>query len=177
MTFLLNSFCIVRYELLYYFTLEPNINKLYIPVKVKITRIDKSLPLPVYETGGSVGFDVMARGSHIIPPKEIVLIPSNLIVKVPDKYMLVIASRSSTPRKKGITPPHGFGIIDNDYCGSEDEILVQVYNFLDSPVTIDHGDKIAQGVFVRIDKFDWEESDEAEAVSRGKFGSTGGYKN
>ncbi len=30
-------------------------------MKVKIKRIDKSLPLPVYETNGSVGFDIIAR--------------------------------------------------------------------------------------------------------------------
>ena len=98
-------------------------------MKVKIKRIDRELPLPVYETDGSVGFDILAREELTIPAKEISMIPSNLIVEVPEKYMLVVASRSSTPGKKGLTPPHGFGIIDHDYCGQEDEIKVLVYNF------------------------------------------------
>jgi len=98
-------------------------------------------------------------------------------VEVPEKYMLVVASRSSTPRKKGLTPPHGFGIIDHDYCGPEDEIKVMVYNFTDKVVKIEKGEKIAQGVFVRIDKFEWEEVDEIKGESRGGFGSTGGYNN
>ena len=144
-------------------------------MKVKIKRIDKDLPLPIYETGGSVGFDILAREDSEIPAKEILMIPSNLIVEVPKKYMLVVASRSSTPRKKGLTPPHGFGIIDHDYCGPEDEIKVMVYNFSDVPVDIKRGEKIAQGVFVRIDKFEWDEVDEIKAESRGGFGSTGGY--
>lgn len=144
-------------------------------MKVKIKRIDKSLPLPVYETGGSVGFDIVARENVVIPPKEISMIPSNLIVEVPEKYMLVVASRSSTPGKKGLTPPHGFGIIDHDYCGPEDEIKVLVYNFNENEVMIERGEKIAQGVFVRIDKFEWEEVDELSGRSRGGFGSTGGY--
>lgn len=143
-------------------------------MKVKIKRIDSSLPLPIYETKGSVGFDIMARENISIPPKEISMIPSNLIVEVPEKYMLVVASRSSTPSKKGLTPPHGFGIIDHDYCGPEDEIKVLVYNFTDKDVEIKRGDKIAQGVFVRIDKFEWEEVSEISAPSRGGFGSTGG---
>jgi dUTP pyrophosphatase len=145
-------------------------------MKVKIKRIDKSIPLPKYETDGSVGFDIMARGNFEVFPKEIKLIPSNLIVQVPEKYMLVIASRSSTPRKKGVLPPHGFGVIDTDYCGPEDEIMVQVYNFTEEAVKINNGEKIAQGVFVRVDKFEIEESEaDLKEYSRGGFGSTGGY--
>lgn len=140
--------------------------------KVNIKRIDKSLPLPVYETSGSVGFDIIARENAEIPPKEIILVPGNIIVEVPKGYMLMVASRSSTPRKKGLTPPHGLGIIDHDYCGNEDEIKIQVYNFTDEPVIVERGEKIAQGVFIRIDKLEWEEIDDMGANSRGGFGST-----
>lgn len=145
-------------------------------MKVKIKRIDKSLPLPVYETNGSVGFDILAREDIEIPGKGLAMIPSNLIVEVPESHMLVIASRSSTPYKKGLMPPHGFGIIDHDYCGPEDEIRVLVHNFKDETVKVARGEKIAQGVFVKIDKFEWEEQDNIDAkTSRGGFGSTGGY--
>ncbi|MBI2634598.1 hypothetical protein HYW82_02950 [Candidatus Peregrinibacteria bacterium] len=61
-------------------------------MKVKIKRIDKNLPLPVYETGGSVGFDIVAREDSNIGAKEIAMIPSNLIVEVPEGYMLVVAT-------------------------------------------------------------------------------------
>lgn len=145
-------------------------------MKVKIKRFDKTLPLPVYETDGSVGFDIIAREDAEIPPKELSLLPSNLIVEVPKGYMLVVASRSSTPMKKGLTPPHGFGIIDHDYCGPDDEIKVLVYNFKDVPAKVSRGEKIAQGVFVKIDKFEWEEVDDINKNSRGGFGSTGGYQ-
>ncbi|MBI4127392.1 dUTP diphosphatase [Candidatus Peregrinibacteria bacterium] len=141
-------------------------------MKVKIKRIDTSLPLPVYETGGSVGFDLIARESVSIAPGKIELIPANVIVETPAGYMLVVASRSSTPRKKGLTQPHGFGIIDHDYCGPEDEVKIQVYNFSGEAVKVERGEKIAQGVFVRIDKFEWEEVSELKSESRGGFGST-----
>ena len=141
-------------------------------LKAKIKRIDKSLPLPVYETKGSVGFDIIAREDTEIPPKEIHLVPGNIIVEVPKGYMLMVASRSSTPRKKGLTPPHGLGIIDHDYCGDQDEIKIQVYNFTDNSVIVHKGEKIAQGVFIKIDKLDWEEVDEMKKKSRGGFGST-----
>ena len=141
-------------------------------MKVKIKRVDSSLPLPVYETDGSVGFDLIARESATVAAGSIELIPANVIVEVPEGYMLVVASRSSTPRKKGLTQPHGFGIIDHDYCGPNDEVKIQVYNFTGATVEIVRGEKIAQGVFVRIDKFEWEEVEEIRDKSRGGFGST-----
>lgn len=141
-------------------------------MKVKIKRLDKTLPLPKYETNGSVGFDILAREDVIVEPKSIGLIPGNIIVKVPKNYMLMIASRSSTPKKKGLLTPHGIGIIDHDYCGPEDEIHIQVYNFRNETVTIKRGEKIAQGVFVHIDKFELDEVEKMDSMNRGGFGST-----
>jgi len=141
-------------------------------MKVRIKRLDKTLPLPVYETGGSVGFDLLARTDTTITPKEVGLIPANVIVKVPKGYALIVASRSSTPRKHGLSKPHGIGIIDQDYCGPEDEVKIQMFNFTDKPVTIARGTKIAQGMFVRVDRFSFKEVDNVKTKSRGGFGST-----
>ena len=141
-------------------------------MKVKIKRIDKSLPLPTYQTAGSVGFDIYAREDMEIKPREIALIPGNIIVETPPGYMLLVALRSSTPRKKGLIKPHGIGVIDNDYCGEGDEIKVQVYNNTDGVVKVDKGERVAQGIFVKIDKFDWEEVD-VMGKTRGGFGTTG----
>ncbi len=141
-------------------------------MKVKIKRVDKSLPLPRYETEGSVGFDLLCRETAEIAPNEIVLIPANVIVETPPGYMLMLCMRSSTPRKFGIMMAQGVGIIDTDYCGEEDEIKIQAYNFTDNTVTIERGSRIAQGIFVKVDTADWNEVDQMEASSRGGFGST-----
>lgn len=141
-------------------------------MNVRIQRIDGSLPLPRYETHGSVGFDFLAREDVVIPSHEVGLVPGNVVVEVPDGFMLLVSLRSSTPRKKGLLIPHGIGVIDKDYCGPKDEIKIQVYNFTDQPVTIARCEKIAQGIFVRVDTFEWEEVDEIRDVSRGGFGST-----
>lgn len=140
--------------------------------KVKIKRIDKSLPLPIYETQGSVGFDLLSRQDIQIEPGTIARIPANVIVQVPKGYMLMLASRSSTPSKKGLTKPHGIGVIDQDYCGESDELLIQVYNFTEKPSFIQKGEKIAQGIFVRVDQLQFTEVDEMSSQSRGGFGST-----
>ncbi len=141
-------------------------------MNVNIKRIDPTLPLPTYETAGSVGFDLLAREDTVIEPNSIQLIPGNIIVEVPEGYSLLLVSRSSTPRKYGLTKPHGIGVIDQDYCGPEDEIMIQMYNFTDKTVTIERGQKIVQGLFVRTDRFTFEEVDKIEKKSRGGFGST-----
>jgi dUTP pyrophosphatase len=141
-------------------------------MKIKIKRIDKTLPLPQYQTSGSVGFDIYSREDIEIKPREIALIPGNIIVETPPGYMLIVSLRSSTPRKKGLIIPHGIGVIDQDYCGESDEVKVQVLNNTDSIVKVEKAERIAQGIFVKVDKFDWEET-ENMGKSRGGFGSTG----
>ena len=98
-------------------------------MQIKIKRIDKELPLPAYQTAGSAGFDIYARENTVIAPKAIALVPSNLIIATPPGYMLVIASRSNTPKRKGLMVANGIGIVDSDYSGPEDEIKILVYNF------------------------------------------------
>ena len=141
-------------------------------MKINIKRIDPTLPLPKYETAGSVGFDLLCRENAEIPPKEITLIPANIIVETPPGYMLMICARSSTPQKFGLTIAQGIGIIDNDYCGEEDELLIQAYNFTNNPVIVNKGDRIAQAVFVRVSTAEWNEVEQMHTDSRGGFGST-----
>ena len=139
---------------------------------VTIKRVDKSLPLPTYATAGSVGFDLLCREDTEIEPRALGLIPGNVIVKTPPGYLLMISLRSSTPRRKGLLVPHGHGIIDQDYCGDGDEILIQVYNFRDEAVLVKRGERIAQGLFIPVMQVTWDEVDEVGS-GRGGFGSTG----
>ena len=84
----------------------------------------------------------------------------------------MVTLRSSTPRKRGLLIPHGVGVIDQDYCGEDDEIKIQVYNYSSTPVTVERGDRIAQGIFVRVDTAQWSEVDRIDSETRGGFGST-----
>jgi len=84
----------------------------------------------------------------------------------------MVCLRSSTPRKFGLLLPQGVGIVDTDYCGEEDELKIQVYNFTDSVVRVERGSRIAQAIFVRVMTADWNEVEHLSAPSRGGFGST-----
>ncbi len=140
--------------------------------QIKIKRIDENLPLPRYETKGSVGFDLLCRKSVTIASHSVGLIPANIIVETPPGYMLMVTLRSSTPSKQGLLIPHGVGVIDQDYCGEGDEIKIQVYNFRMESVTIERSSRIAQGIFVKVERGDWFEVDQMVSETRGGFGST-----
>jgi dUTP pyrophosphatase len=140
---------------------------------VRIRRLDLGLPLPAYSSPGSVGFDLYCREDMVVAPGQIALLPTGVAVATPDGYMLLVTSRSSTPRRKGLSVPHGVGVIDQDYCGDGDEILCQVHNFTQEPVHIRRGERVAQGIFVRVDRADWDEVSLMDAPTRGGFGSTG----
>jgi dUTP pyrophosphatase len=142
-------------------------------MELRISRIDPTLPMPKYETGGACAFDVHARIDVEIAPRSLGFIPGNLIVCVPTGYALILASRSSTPKRKGLLIPHGIGIVDQDYCGPNDELTVQVYNFTDQPVSVARGERIAQALLVPIEKCVLKEVEPQAASSRGGFGSTG----
>lgn len=140
-------------------------------MKIKIKRIDKSLPLPAYQTEGAVAFDLYSRIDVTIPPRTLERLPTNVIIAIPKGYMLEIKDRSSTLKKKGLLVSTGY--IDTDYCGDEDEILLQVYNMRDEDVKVEKGERIGQGAFVRVDIGEWEEVDTMGSNNRGGFGTTG----
>lgn len=145
-------------------------------MKVKFHRLREDVQVPEYHTGGSVAFDLRAAEEVTVESGGVVLVSTGLVIETPVGFVLVVASRSSLPRKKGLELPHGIGIIDQDYCGPEDEVKLQVRNFTSEAVKIEKGERICQGMFVRVEKAEWEESEKPHREeSRGGFGSTAGY--
>lgn len=142
-------------------------------MNLKVKRFDKELPLPVYQTFGSVAVDLYSRVDMRVLPHELGLIPANIVVKVPPGFMFVVSLRSGIPKKKSLLMPHGVGIIDQDYCGDEDEVKIQVFNFSDSDSEIGRGERIAQGMLVPVSQIRWKEVQVMRKPNRGGFGSTG----
>ena len=141
-------------------------------MRVKVTRLNSSVPLPVYSTPGSAAFDLAAAESVDVPPGQIRLVGTGLVMGVPPGYFLAILARSSTPLKRGLIVANAVGVIDSDYCGPDDEVKIQVMNVTAVPVTIGRGDRIAQALVLPAPRVEFEEAD-TTAPSRGGFGSTG----
>ena len=96
---------------------------------VRITRLDRAVALPEYQTSGAAGFDLASSVDMTVQPGEVALVPTGLVIEVPAGHFLGIFARSSTPLKRGLMVANGVGVVDSDYCGATDEIRIEVLNF------------------------------------------------
>lgn len=142
-------------------------------MRLTIKRLDSAVALPEAATPGAAGFDLAAAEDVEIPPGEIRLIGTGLVIAVPNGWFLGIFARSSTPLKRGLMVANGVGVIDADYCGATDEVKVQMLNFTDATVSVRRGDRLAQGIVLPAPRIEWDEVNEVTSQSRGGFGSTG----
>lgn len=142
-------------------------------MKIKFRRIHPNAVIPEYKTPGSVAFDLALIEDVAIEPHTFVKTRTGIVVEVPEGYALILASRSSNAPKKGINMANSIGVIDQDYCGPEDEIHLLLQNITNEPVCLHAGDRVAQGMIVPIARATFEEVDELAQESRGGFGTTG----
>ncbi len=143
-------------------------------VEVGIHRLDSSVTPPVYQTRGSAGFDLASSADLTVAPGEVALVPTGLVIQVPAGHFLGVFARSSTPLKRGLMVANGVGVVNPDYCGPNDEIKIEVFNFTSAPVSVRRGDRLAQGVIVPFVQAAWRDLDAApSSETRGGFGATG----
>jgi dUTP pyrophosphatase len=142
-------------------------------LNIRIRKLQSTVRLPAYETSGAAAFDLAAASDVLVEPGTVRLVPTGLVIEVPQGFFLGIFARSSTPLKRGLMVANGVGVVDSDYCGPDDEVKVAVVNFTSAPVQIRAGDRIAQGIVLAAPRVTWEEASELGATSRGGFGGTG----
>lgn len=91
---------------------------------------------------------------------------------LPEGYEAHIVPRSSTFKNYGVIQTNGVGIIDNSYCGEEDEWRMQVYALRDTHIA--KNDRICQFRIVeKQPEFELQPVEHLKEKSRGGFGSTG----
>ncbi len=153
-------------------------------MKIRIFRKGKSIPLPERKTPHSVGLDVYVSETIKLYPGQVVLAPTGLIIESPPGYYFRIHIRSGFSVKHGISLANGVGIVDEDYCGPQDELkiaLIKYYNpkdpDKDKPFIIEKGIRIAQIIFEKnsLPEIEWDEQEKPDFTTktRGGFGSTG----
>lgn len=141
-------------------------------MNVRITKIRPTAVIPTYGTERSAGFDLSAAEQVTIPSRGHGLVPTGLVFGIPDGHVLHIFARSSTFPKLGLLLANGVGVIDADYSGPTDELFISMYNPGDVPVTIEPGQRVAQGIIYPRPRVTFVEGS-ADGPSRGGFGSTG----
>ena len=116
--------------------------------------------------------DLRAAADVALKKGEFKLIPLGVAMELPKRYEAHIVPRSSTFKNYGVIQTNGVGIIDESYCGDNDQWMMPVYATRD--VVIHKNDRICQ---FRIEKHQpelmFDEVSRLEHEDRGGFGSTG----
>lgn len=130
--------------------------------------------LPAYATDGAAGLDVHANLDEpvTLAPLERALIPTGLYMSIPRGFECQVRPRSGLAAKHGITVANAPGTIDSDYRG---EVKVILVNLSAVPFVINDGERIAQLLFARHERVEWNEVDSLDETERGDggFGHTG----
>lgn len=136
----------------------------------------EGLPLPAYESTGAAGMDLRAavpddRPLLILPGKR-ALVPTGLILEIPEGMEGQVRPRSGLAFKHGLTCLNTPGTVDSDYRG---EVKVLLINLGDEDFAVTRGMRIAQIVFAAVTQVAIEERSLAGSTTRGAggFGSTG----
>tara|TARA_R110000824_G_scaffold55277_2_gene152442 strand:- start:1277 stop:1807 length:531 start_codon:yes stop_codon:yes gene_type:complete len=144
--------------------------------------LKKSDSVTVYEMGNNKttikteGYKEQERQEEVrirIRPGDRVLVPTGLILDIPEGHSVRLHTRSSISLKKGLIMPNGEGIIDSDYYH---QTFVMLYNASADEVLIKNGERIAQGELVKTLTYIIEETKDVpeQKTNRvGGFGSTG----
>ena len=153
-----------------------------LPVDKKTIRIkyfDDAKKLEKISKGDWI--DLYANKEMFIPEGKRVMIPLGVAMELPEGYEAHVVPRSSTFKTWGIIQTNHIGIIDNSYCGDNDQWFYPAYclepkNFIDNQygTLIRKGDKIAQFRIIEVQpKLEFEKVELLGNKDRGGFGSTG----
>jgi len=115
----------------------------------------------------------MKNGTSNQGPHERVLVPTGLILDIPEDFSVRIHPRSGISYKQGLTLVNGEGVIDADYV---DELYIIMYNVSDNGHMVNNGDRIAQAEMVQKEKYVlWEifQKPSQKSERDGGMGSTG----
>ncbi len=140
-------------------------------LEIKIRRLDKSLPLPVYQTEGSSGLDLYASRDCVLASGGFEMISTGVALEIPGGYEGEVRARSGLASKFGIGVLNSPGTIDSDYRG---EIKVILFNIGKKDFEIKKGNRIAQLIITKVEKVNLVETEELNSTKRenGGFGST-----
>lgn len=116
--------------------------------------------------------DLRAARDISLKKGEFALIPLGVAMQLPQGYEAHIVPRSSTFKNFGIIQTNSMGVIDESYCGDDDQWYFPAYALRDTKIHLN--DRICQfRIMEHQPKFTFVETKELSPEGRGGFGSTG----
>ena len=125
-----------------------------------------------YVAGKSDWIDLRAAREVVLKKGDFALIPLGVAMELPKGYEAHVVPRSSTFKNFGIIQTNHMGVIDESYCGDNDQWHFPAYALRDTVIHVN--DRICQFrimknqrplVFTRVEHL--------TGPDRGGFGSTG----
>ena len=140
--------------------------------QIKIRYLSDSIEKLRYIDGKSDWIDLRAAETMALQANHFYFIPLGIAMALPQGYEAHIAPRSSTFKNYGILQTNSVGVVDESYCGDEDEWKLPVYATRDC--RIEANDRIAQfRIMEHQPAIDFLECESLGNTNRGGFGSTG----
>lgn len=122
--------------------------------------------------GKSDWIDLRSSAELTLKKGEFALVPLGVGMKLPEGYEAHVVPRSSTFKNFGLIQTNHMGVIDNSYCGDNDEWKCPVLAVRDTQIHI--GDRICQfRIMEKQPELIFEEVEHLDGEDRGGFGSTG----
>ena len=139
---------------------------------IRIKYFSDQIEKLTYIENKSDWIDLRAAAEVSLKKGEFALIPLGVAMELPAGYEAHVVPRSSTFKNFGVIQTNHMGVIDESYCGDNDQWYMPVLAVRDTEIHIN--DRICQ---FRIMKHQpvirFEETDRLEHLDRGGFGSTG----
>ena len=141
-------------------------------MKIKIKYFSDEIEKLKFIDGKSDWIDLRAAERVELKSGEYKLIKLGVGMELPKGYEALVVPRSSTFKNFGILQTNSMGVIDESYCGDNDEWKFPALAMRDTVIEVN--DRICQFRIIKHqDAFTFEEVKELNEVDRVGFGSTG----
>jgi dUTP pyrophosphatase len=139
-----------------------------IKIKYFTDKIDKLC----YIDGKSDWIDLRAAETVELKAGEFKLIPLGIAMQLPKGYEAHVVPRSSTFKNFGVIQTNSQGVIDETYCGGNDQWFFPAYALRDTVINVN--DRICQfRIMKHQPRIEFTESSLEDNTDRGGHGSTG----
>ena len=138
---------------------------------IKVKYFNEEMP-KLEQVKGSDWIDLRASEDINLKAGESCLVPLGFACELPEGYEAYVMPRSSSFKKYGFIQTNSVGLIDESYCGNDDQWMLPIYAVRD--VNINKFERIAQFRIQRKQPtINFIPVEDLENDSRGGFGSTG----
>ena len=144
-------------------------------LKIRVKFFDKTVyPEGLQKIGGkkSDWIDLRARVDVDMKQGDLVYIPLGVAMQLPEGYEALVAPRSSMPKNYLIMQADSIGIIDETFCGDNDEWKLPAYAIRDTQIK--KGERVCQfRIIEHQPEINFEVCDLLGNKDRGGWGSSG----